>query len=148
MWPPRTVIIACVTLALAGCASPGSIGGSLPGPPVLMMIPPSPELAPELAAFYGTWEGKWGEVVSSRLIVERIDTESARVVYSWGDDPGGYFKAGWARFRAQVFREGKLQFGSGNIKFTFYMVKDRMSLEGERVIDRTSSFVIMKKVGP
>ena len=66
-------------------------------------------LLPELAAYSGTWEGAWGNVLKSRLIVEKIDAEVARVIYAWADHPQGRFKGGWTRVRAQVLPGGKLQ---------------------------------------
>ena len=53
-----------------------------------------------VAAFSGTWEGAWDNALPSRLIVEKIDTESARVVFAWADHPQGRFQAGWSRVQA------------------------------------------------
>jgi hypothetical protein len=67
-----------------------------------------------MAAFWGMCEGCWkgpSGLLPSRLIVERIDSESAEVVYVWGDDPQGHFKAGWGRFKAKVLPRGILEFG-------------------------------------
>jgi hypothetical protein len=79
--------------------------------------------------------------------VEQIDAEAARVVYAWADHPQGRFKGGWARVRAQVLPGGKLQWGD-KVKFTFEMVRDRMSIEGEREDAGDISTVIMRKVAP
>jgi putative tryptophan/tyrosine transport system substrate-binding protein len=120
---------------------------TVPGPPEVMMTPPAADLPPELAAYSGTWEGAWGNVLKSRLIVEKIDAESARVVYAWADHPQGRFKGGWARVRAQVLPGGKLQWGD-KAKFTFEMARDRMSIAGEREEAGDISTVIMRKVAP
>ena len=121
--------------------------GTVPGPPEVTITPPAADLLPELAAYSGTWEGAWGNVLKSRLIVEKIDGESARVVYAWADHPQGRFKGGWARFRAKVLPGGKLQWGD-KVKFMFEMAQDRMSIEGEREEAGHVSTVIMRKVTP
>ncbi len=140
----RIAPLALLIVIVAGCAA-GAIGTALPTPTGVNIAPPDPGLAPELAAFSGTWEGIWDGVLASRLIVEQIDADSARVVYIWGDDPGGYFKAGWSRSRATTFPGGKIKWG-GQIRFTFTMSRDRMSIEGERETQGRVNTVTMKKV--
>ena len=122
-------------------------GGTVPGPPEVTITPPAADLPPELATYSGTWEGAWGDILKSRLVVEKIDAESARAVYAWADHPQGRFKGGWARVRAKVLPGGKLQWG-GKVKFTFEMAQDRMSIEGEREEAGYISIVIMRKVAP
>ena len=139
-----TVLLVFVTI-LSGCAA-GNMTVALPNPESVVTPPPA-GLASELAAFSGTWEGMWDGILQSRLIVETIDTKSARVVYVWGDHPSGAFKAGWQRYKAKILPEGKLQWGS-SVEFTFQMTKDRMSIKGERVRAGVISQVTMKKVGP
>jgi hypothetical protein len=139
----RTLGYVVLAVLVAGCAASLAV----PGPTAVNIVPPSPGLAPELAAFSGTWAGVWDGVLPSRLTVENIDAESATVVYAWGDDPGGYFKAGWQRYMAQVLPGGKLKFGSADIKFTFALAADRMSIRGERERGGRLNTVTMKKVG-
>jgi ABC-type uncharacterized transport system substrate-binding protein len=121
---------------------------TVPGPPEVIITPPAADLPPELAAYSGTWEGAWGNIRKSRLVVEKIDAESARVVYAWAEYPQGPFKGGWIRVRAKVLPGGKLQWGD-KATFTFEMARDRLSIEGEREEARhISSTVIMRKVAP
>ena len=120
---------------------------TVPSPPEVTITPPAADLPPELAAYSGTWEGAWGNVLKSRLIVEKIDAEAARVIYAWADQPQGRFKGGWTRVRAQVLPGGKLQWGD-KVKFTFEMARNRMSIEGEREEAGHMSTVIMRKVTP
>jgi hypothetical protein len=137
--------LAVATLLLTGCAS-GGLATVLPTPTDIAVIPPASDLAPEIAAFSGTWEGVWDGVLPSRLIVERIDATSARVVYVWGTLPG-VVEPGWGRFRARVLPGGKIHWGS-SVRFTFSMSKDRTSIAGEREAqDQTINTVTMKKVG-
>jgi putative ABC transport system substrate-binding protein len=118
---------------------------TVPGPPEVTITPPAADLSPELAAYSGTWEGAWGNVLKSRLIVEQIDAESARVVYAWADHPQGRFKGGWARVRAKVLPGGRLQWGD-KVKFMFEMAQDRRSIAGKREQAGDVSTVIMRKV--
>ena len=141
----RVSLVFCLIITLAGCAAQGTM---LPSPGDVKITHPSQDLPPELAAFSGIWEGVWDGVLLSRLIVERIDSESARVIYIWDDSPG-YFKAGWSRYLAKVFPGGKLEFGSSERMFIFRMARDRMSIEGERVVTGGRiNTVIMKKILP
>ena len=142
--------LACLLMALFGCATSGDLA-SLPRPQDLRIIPPPAGLAPGLAALWGIWEGYWkgtGGMLPSRLIVERIDSESADVVYVWGDDPQGHFKAGWGRFRAKLNPRGILEFGWRNATLVFEMREDRKSIEGGRVQGGTISAAVMRRVGP
>jgi hypothetical protein len=89
-------------------------------------------------------------VVVSRLVVESLDAESARVVHAWGDLPDGGVR-GWSRVSAQVLPGGRLQWGSPQVKMTFTMAQSRMSLDGVRAelvqgVWRTWT-VTMRKVG-
>ena len=140
----RSCFLALVIIVLTGCAAQG-MGASLPTPSGITITQPDSDLPPEVAAFSGTWEGIWDGVLLSRLIVERIDWTSARVVYVWADDPGGYFKAGWGRHAANVLPGGKIQWGR-DLRFTFTMSKDQMSIAGEREQGGRINTVTMKKV--
>jgi putative tryptophan/tyrosine transport system substrate-binding protein len=120
---------------------------TVPGPPEVMITPPAADLPPELAAYAGTWEGTWDNILQSRLDVEKIDAESARVVYAWADHPQGWFKGGWTRVRAQVLPGGRLQWGD-KVKFLFEIAPDGRSIAGEREKAGYVSTVIMRKVAP
>jgi hypothetical protein len=136
-------------LLLIGCAATtGPV--ALPGPADIKITPAPASLPADLAAFSGTWEGTWTSPYGwllSRLIVESVDTDSARVVYIWGDDPRGRFEGGWSRNRAKVSPGGVLEFGSSQIKFKFVMAKDKTSIEGEREQGGIIATVTMRKVG-
>ena len=126
----RLPVLVFAVLVLTACASGQSVR-PLPVPYDVAIAPPAVDLTPELALFSGTWEGAWDGALLARLIVERIDSTSARVVYIWGDSPEGQFRAGWGRFSAKVLPGGKIQWG-GETRFTFTLGKDRTSIHGER----------------
>ncbi len=119
----------------------------LPSLPGVSISTPSADLAPELAAFSGVWEGNWGGDVPSRLIVEWIGGGSARVLYAWAGDKERGFKGGWNRYTATVLPGGGLQWGR-DPRFTFRMSKDLTTIEGEREKDGSITVIIMKKVAP
>ncbi len=147
----RMGALACLMAALFGCAGPGNPFAMLPEPQDLHITPPLAGVSSEVAAFWGIWEGIWKGrtgVMASRLIVEQVDSGSAQVVYVWGDDPQGRFKAGWGRFTAKVVSGRILEFGWAQTKLVFEMGRDGRNLEGGRVQGKDLSGVIMRKVAP
>ena len=120
--------------------------GVLPMPSGLHVTPPAAGLAPQVAAFSGTWQGRWGGLLPSRLIVERVTTTQAQVVYVWGAFPG-YFRAGWQRVDGAITPDYKLQLDQGGVRFVFTMSADRKSLAGERVAQFNDSTITMTRVG-
>jgi len=146
-----TSFLLCVMLVLGGCATPGDLLSSLPVPQEVNVVAPAADLAPQVAGFWGIWEGIWRGphgLLPSRLIVEQIDAESAQVVYVWGDDPRGQFKAGWGRFEAKVRNGRVLEFGWLRTRMVFEMAENGRSLEGGRVQGRDVSAILMRKVAP
>jgi ABC-type uncharacterized transport system substrate-binding protein len=87
---------------------------TIPRLPEMHMTPPAADLPPAVAAFSGMWEGVWDGVLPSRLLVEAIDTASARLVYAWANHPQGLFKGGWVRVQAKVLPGGMLQWSSNS----------------------------------
>jgi uncharacterized caspase-like protein len=126
-------------------AAPSQDAVTVPWPPEVRLIPPSEELPPEVGALAGIWEGAWDGILKSRLAVEQVEGQSARVVYAWAEHPSGRFKGGWVRVQATVLPPGKLQWGT-KVQFTFAMANDHMSLEGERHEGGYISIIRMKKI--
>ncbi len=58
-----------------------------PLPEALNIVPPSPDIPPEIAAFSGVWEGKWGANQATVIVIEKIDSSKAEVIFSlgWGE---------------------------------------------------------------
>jgi hypothetical protein len=132
-------------------AAPETIATSLPSPTGVRIVPPAAGLPSQLAAFSGTWEGRWHGpygTLPSRLVVEQISVKSAQVVYVYGADPGR-FPAGWMRVQATVLPSGQIRFGgeSGRPTLTFTMRADGKSIAGTyRFGDYPPSTVTMTKV--
>jgi hypothetical protein len=88
--------------SLPACSQPS------PLPPDIAIVPPPDALDPKVKAFSGAWEGRWGDSLPSRLIIEQLGPTMASGVYAWADHPQGQFTAGWRRIQYQVLPEGKL----------------------------------------
>ncbi len=83
------LILSCVFLSMGitGCVT--MFPSKPPLPEVLNIIPPSPDVPPEIAAFSGVWEGKWGAIQDTVIVIEKIDTKTAEVIISLGEVGGG-----------------------------------------------------------
>jgi hypothetical protein len=77
-------LLFCIMISCASISRP-------PLPPNLSIVPPTPDVKPEIAAFSGIWEGEWGASQKSILVIERIDNYSADVIVSIGSRGAGGF---------------------------------------------------------
>jgi len=123
---------------------------TVPFPDPVVIKPPAAGLAPEVAAFSGVWEGRWGGVLASRLAVEEIDAEIAVVVYGWADHPGGAFRGGWSRIRARVVPPTRIEWGDGerSARFIFQIRSDQNSIEGTRRFRDQFDTIVMTRKKP
>jgi hypothetical protein len=69
-----------IIFGLLGCAT----SSPPPLPATLNIQTPSPDIPPEIAAFVGSWEGKWANVQDTIIIIEKIDNQKAELIYSVG----------------------------------------------------------------
>jgi hypothetical protein len=142
------VAVGAVLMAVA-CSSSGA--SSLPSPAVTVTRP-ARGLAPQLAAFSGTWQGTWhgpdGRTLPSRLTVEQITPKAARVVYVYGSQPG--FAAGWFKASTSVLPSGRISFRSPNrwhALFTFTMRSDGKTIVGTyQIPENPQSTITMHKL--
>jgi len=126
---------------LTACATTSTT--ALPKPTNVKILPPASNLDPNLAAFSGTWQGYWDGGLPSQLIVEQIDSKSAKVIYIHGASARFNFPAGLKRIKASVLPGGKIHWGY----FTFTMKKDHSSIEGERHGNEGGvNLITMKKI--
>jgi hypothetical protein len=68
-----------LALIFIGCAS------TAPLPTTLNIVPPTSDIQKEIAAFSGVWEGKMESAVDTILVVEKINTDTAEVIISFGE---------------------------------------------------------------
>ncbi len=115
-----------------------------PLPNDIKIIAPAKNLPSNILSLSGHWIGRWGETLPSQLIVERIEVESAMIVYSWGEHLSGKFNEGWSREEAKVTSLGTIEFGEG-VKFTFKIDKSGNKLYGTRKRLQDTSNIIMSR---
>lgn len=75
----KKLFFSLLFLFVIGCATPPP-----PLPPTLNIVPPDTDVPSEIAAFSGTWEGKWGSSQDTIIVVEKIDTQKADIIVSFG----------------------------------------------------------------
>ena len=79
-------------------------------PDSIRIAPPDEGLAPDKAAFSGTWAGSWSGVPMNHvLVVEEIGPEGAQVIYAFGSNPFTADGKGLYRRLPALFVEGALQ---------------------------------------
>lgn len=122
-----------------------SIEGQAPAPDDVIVMEPAPEIENPLRSFSGCWTGRWGGVLPSQLIVERIDKEIATIVYTWGESPSGEFSAGYGRHNVDVILPNKIQFGDDKVNFKFEYDEARDIVFGVRTAPQNRSVITMKR---
>lgn len=90
--------------------------------------PPAYNVPPDVAAFSGTWVGKWDYGMCAAMIVESVQPSGlATVIYINGDySLEKSFKAGSVRFQAMI-SDNKLSDGGRNTGFEAVMGKNELS---------------------
>lgn len=79
-------------------------------PDDIEVLSPGDTVAPEKAAFSGTWAGSWtGVPMKHMLVVEEIDPEGAKVIYAFGSNPFTPDGKGLYRRLPARFLDGALQ---------------------------------------
>ena len=84
-----------------------------PLPATLNIEPPSHYLSPNLAAFLGVWEGKWGALQDTIVVIEKIDKDEAGIILSYGNlvDGVGFKPPNYYRYiKANVLPGPVLEF--------------------------------------
>lgn len=151
-WIPNFILILAL-IAMVGISlaewKETKISRHIPLPKKIEIVPPSPNLPKEIAAFSGRWEGTWegSRPLDSILIVENIEPEKAKVVYAWG---GSYSTTrDYSRYTAKILpgAKPKLEFSSPYARFVFEMEEDLKTINGFRESSRGSrNTVKMKKI--
>lgn len=111
-----------------------------------LIIKPADTVNPLVARCSGHWYGRGDRVIADQLVVERIDADSAAILYSWGDHPDGYFQKGWVRKQAQVDSLGKLTFDLNGATLTFTIDQDEDVLIGYYEKGEATSKLIMNRL--
>ncbi len=95
-----------------------------PVPPGVSIEAPDPTLPAEVKSLVGKWAGQWNSRWDSVLYVEKVDKDSAQVIFAWGDynTSRGTCHCGpnWVRVRS-----AKVKYSAGKAKLEFYTPKLR-----------------------
>ena len=111
------------------------------------IIKPSIYLRNSIAKLSGHWYGRGDYSIADQLVVEKIDSTAASIIYSWGTHPNGYFKNGWVRKIAEVDPEGIIKFTlDNNATLTFKLEENGNTLVGYYKLGNIISKLIMNRV--
>lgn len=101
----------------------------------VQITPPDPSLPANLAAYSGTWQGKWNGLRATRVGVESIDAASARLAISivGFDDGQTSLRPATLRTAAEVLPDARLGFGT-NPRTYFGINPNVDSIDG--IVDR------------
>jgi hypothetical protein len=94
------------------------------------IMKPSNTLSPSIAKLSGHWYGRGDFSIADQLVVEKIDSTTASVLYSWGNHPAGYFKNGWVRRTADIDSDGRITFKLDTATLSFELDKHEDVLIG------------------
>jgi len=72
------MVMGCLVFISFGCASTALL------PATLNIVPPSSDIPTEVAAFSGVWEGRFWNGLDTKLVVEKIDNNEAKLIFSYG----------------------------------------------------------------
>jgi hypothetical protein len=88
-------------------------------PPDVSIESPDPTLSAEVKSLVGKWVGQWNSRWDSVLYVEKVEKDSARVVFSWGEyvTYRGSCHCGpnWVRVQS-----AKIKYSAGKAKLEFF----------------------------
>jgi hypothetical protein len=118
----------------------------LPGPPNIKITPPSPDLAPKLAALSGVWEPAQRSFPTTRVVVEQINETWATILLTGREDSHENSNGGWERVRARVFPDGEVRWGYP-VRFALRIAEDGATLEGKSERAGVATRTTLKKVG-
>jgi len=147
------IMLLGLALAFVNCATPTSdpalrsIEELAPAFDIIRILPPDEDISPELRAFSGSWAGRWDGILPSQLIVEEISADSAKIIYTWGDHPSGYFKKGRIRRTAKAFPFGKIEL-AGETSLIFEIDIEEDVLYGTRESPTSISRIVMERKTP
>jgi hypothetical protein len=129
-----------VIFGLTACATMQTASIDCPLPNDINIVPPSPDLRKDIAAFSGKWVGSYENGRKIILVVEQIKYTEAWVIYSWGGGTasGSPLPTGYDRLICKVNSDPKpqmvvpvKQFGSYPL---FLWMKDINTLIGDRYV--------------
>ncbi|MCA8928725.1 MAG: hypothetical protein KDC18_11695 [Alphaproteobacteria bacterium] len=99
----RSLLIpAALLLALSACKT---VEPPMPAvaPAGTAVVAPASDVPAQMAAFSGTWRGKWQRVLDALLVVETVSpTGQVQATYAWADALNWSIHAGSTRLKGQI----------------------------------------------
>lgn len=109
-----------------------------PLPNDIRISEPDSRIGKEIAIFSGKWVGKWDGILDAILVVEKIESDEAKILYAWGNAPQWNAKAGYRRYDAVV--------RGGNVPVLEFSTPSGVLFTVE--IDNQASGLRVTRVGP
>jgi hypothetical protein len=120
------ILVLSASISIWGCATTSTVsqeaapGKTLmtdaPLPEAVSIIPPGPEISPEMTASSGNWFGTWdGEMDHILVLEEIISPQKVIAVYLWGRGFG--FNPGWEKWVGK-FADNRLVFSGSALVVT------------------------------
>ena len=100
------LLLSCFIISCKSISKP-------PLPATLNIASPAQDIPLELAAFLGVWEGKWGAVQDTIVVIEKINKDEAEIILSFGNlvDGAGFKPPNYYRYiKANVVPGPVLEF--------------------------------------
>ncbi|MBI5057635.1 MAG: hypothetical protein HZB61_13555 [Nitrospirae bacterium] len=130
-------------VCLIGCAS------TAPLPANITFIAPSPNISPQLSAFFGVWKGKWHSSQDVTLVIEMVDSNYADVIFSVGAlaASGITPQNSFYYMRGEVISDSAIGWATANgNRFVFEMQTGSNEIKGYFVEGSTGAKVIANMV--
>jgi hypothetical protein len=130
----RAALDALLAQAEATAKQPG--GAQPPLPEDVKVVAPAAVVPRDLAAFSGTWAGRWGDTIDHILVVEKIEGRTVTFIYSWSMAPArDSRRQGFVRVTGTVDEGGILRGTLSNGAVVAYRLsQDQQTLAGEYVL--------------
>ena len=141
----RVLSLACL-IGLVAWFTPAS-AQSPPLPLDLKITRPASDVPKEIAAFSGTWGGKWGDALDHILVVEQMEGRTAQIVYSWGVAPHWNInRPGFQRVTGTIGQDGLLRATLGNgAEVTYKLSPEEKTLLGQYILRGNATMGVFKR---
>lgn len=147
------LLVLLLSMALCDISQAGDeirLNVKVPLPNDIDIITPDESIPQELAAFSGCWEGKWSDYATeTALIVEEINTKSAKVIYCLGKSSGLYsMPPSCDRYQAKVSPDSmQISFPvGGTVNYFFSMQKNFNQIKATKKSPLDVIDIIMNKI--
>ncbi|RJQ53429.1 MAG: hypothetical protein C4526_06595 [Nitrospiraceae bacterium] len=132
------MLLLLIVSFIVGCAS------TTPIPANITFFEPPPGIHPKLFAFWGLWKGKWYQSQDVTLIIERIDSNYAEIIFSVGfiNASGLEPQNSFYYVRGEVLNDSAIGWGTANgNRFIFEMQEGFREIKGYFIEGKTGATI-------